>query len=371
MVRRAQGSGSVYPRKDGRFAASASYEGKRITKYGKTKKEAWDNLQAALDDLKAGRVVIGPKQTVKQYLEKWLEKSKRLEIEVSTIEQYRTIVYYRLLPAFGHLRLDQLNRDLIQEYYVGLVDEGLSSGYIENIHILFSAALKDAVENSVLARNPCQRVTLPQKKDYEAHFLTLEEARHLVKVAKGHRLWFFILMAVTTGARRGELTCLKWDDVDLNQGVVHVSKTGSHIMSAGYVVREPKTKSGFRKIRLPQVVIEALEEHKKFVDELKKRNKKSWIENNLIFPNNRGGYLNHTVVLKQFKVLLAQAGLPLMHFHDLRHSAATLLLAAGVNIKVVQEILGHSDVRTTLNRYAHVLPDMQKEASSKMNDMFS
>jgi integrase len=120
-----------------------------------------------------------------------------------------------------------------------------------------------------------------------------------------------------------------------------------------------------------QMVIEGLEEQKKYIADIRQRAGSSWKEHDLLFPNKHGGYLDHWVVLKQFLHITEQAGLPHMRIHDLRHSVASLLLAAGVNARVVQEMLGHSDIRVTLGMYGHVMPDMQQDAVNKMNDMFS
>jgi integrase len=370
MARRTHGEGSVYMRKDGRAAASIIYEGKRITKYGRTKKEAREKLDAYLDELKQGKVVIGPKQTVKQYLENWLENSRRLKVEITTAERYDSAIRVHLVPAFGHLRLDQLTREHVQVFYAKLLNDGLAPRTIQLIHMVLSTALNDAVEGGILARNVCEKLTVPRAEKYEAHFLTRGEAQRLLAAARGHRLWLFILMAITMAPRRGELTGLRWSDIDLSGGVVHIQRTVGRVRGLGKIAKSPKTKSSFRKVRLPQVVLDGLEEQRKFIDRIRAQAGSTWQENDLVFPNKNGCYLDHWVVLRQFKKVLQEAGLPDMRFHDLRHSAATLLLAAGVNIKVVQEILGHSNINTTLMLYGHVLPDMQKEASDRMDDMF-
>lgn len=137
-----------------------------------------------------------------------------------------------------------------------------------------------------------------------------------------------------------------------------------------FVANEPKTASGARKIRLTQIVIDGLEEQKRYIAAIRRHAGSAWKENDLLFPNKHGGYLDRWVISQQFQRVLEKAGLPYMRLHDLRHSAATLLLAAGVNVKVVQEMLGHSDIRITLQMYSHVMPDMQKDAADKMNDMF-
>lgn len=370
MAKRIYGSGSVSRRKDGRFQAQVMREGHRITKYGKTEKEAYANLQRALDDLKQGKTVRGLKQTVEQYLTHWLEDSRRLKIKPGTLRNYRIILRVYLLPEFGHVRLDQMSREQIQSFCTELFDEGISPAYIKQIHMLFSSALQEAVDDGILARNPCDRVTLPRQEQYKARFLTLEEGRRLIAAAKGHRLWLFLLVMLTTGARRGELTGLRWSDLDLKNGELYIRRTVTRLPGMGFVEGSPKSASSMRKVRLSQPVLDALEDQKRYIDDLRVRAGACWRENNLVFPNKSGGYLDRWVIRCQFKQIWSEAGLSYLRFHDLRHSAATLLLAAGVNIKVVQEMLGHSNARTTLQMYGHVLPDMQKDAIDKLNGMF-
>jgi len=346
------------------------YEGRRITKYGKTEKEAYTNLQRTLDDLKQGRIVLGPKQTVEQYLTYWLEHEHRLKVEPQTLRVYRSIFRVHLIPEFGHLRLDQISREQVQMFCAELFDDGLAPGYIKQVYVLLSSALQEAVENGLLARNPCHRVTLPRQERYQARFLTLEESRRLVAAAKGHRLWLFLLLMLTTGARCGEVIGLCWSDIDEKKGEMYIGRTIVRINGVGLVPSDPKSRSSVRTVRLSQPVLEGLEEQRRYIQELRFRAGVRWKEYNLLFPNRYGSYLDRWAIRGQFQSILGKAGLPYMRFHDLRHSAATLLLAAGVHIKVVQEMLGHSNVNTTLQMYGHVLPDMQQTAIDKLNDMF-
>ncbi|HEU5376559.1 MAG TPA: site-specific integrase [Ktedonobacteraceae bacterium] len=370
MSRRTQGEGSVYLRKDGRAAASAMYEGKRITKYGKTKKEAKEKLDAYLADLRAGKVVMGPKQTVERYLTHWLEDERRLRIALTTLMRYRSSLKVHIIPALGHIELSKLSREHVQSFYADLLDGGLAPASIRRVHSLLSSALKDAVRHEIIARNPCQYVTLPRGEDFQAKALTQEEAARLIEVARGHRLWFLILMAMTTGARLGELLALRWVDLNEETGKLRIGRSVARVQGVGRIEKAPKTKSGRRPVRLPQVILRSLEAQRDYIRGVRLAAGPCWKDHDLVFPNRVGDHMDHWVVLRSFKQLVEKAGLPVMRFHDLRHSAATLLLAAGVNVKVVQEMLGHADIRTTLGMYGHVLPDMQKDASDKMDDLF-
>lgn len=357
-------------RKDGRAAASAMYEGKRITKYGKTKTEAKQKLDAYLDDLHSGKVVIGPKQTVEQYLTHWLENVHRLEIELTTLEHYRTVLRVHLIPAFGNLQLCQLTREGIQALYVDKIDSGLSSRRIHNIHAVLSAALKDAVTHEVLSRNPCEYVKLPRKPKHKPHVLTPDECTRLIAAAHGRRLWFMLLVALTTGARLGELCALHWEDIDLANRRIHIHRSCARVKGMGIIEKQPKTVSGSRKVILAQAVIDAVEEHRLYVASIQFRAGSRWKNLDLLFPSRSGYYRDPADVRAELKAILFDAGIDSRKFHDLRHSAATLLFAAGANPKVVQEALGHSNISITLGMYGDVTPDMQQGVADIMDKLF-
>lgn len=371
MGRRTRGEGSVYMRKDGRAAASAIYEGKRVTKYGRTKTEAKQKLDACLADLRAGRMVIGPKQTVAEYLIYWLENEHRLQIGMVTLQNYRSILRAHLIPAFGHLQLDQLTREHVQAFCVKKLDDGLAPGTIRYVYGVLSGALASAVRNGILARNVCKNVVLPRITKIKHNVLSKEQAVLLVNAARGRRLWFLVLMAITTGMRIGELLALHWEDIDVVNRRVYVHRTVSHITGKGQVERpRPKSASSVRKLVLVQAVIDGVEEHKKYIASLRAVSKERWKDLDLVFPNKDGGYMRAERVRAELRMILMVVGLEPRKFHKLRHSAATILFAAGVNPKVVQEMLGHSNISITLGLYGDVLPDMQQEVADIMSEIF-
>jgi integrase len=315
--------------------------------------------------------VTGPKQTVKQYLEHWLEDSRRLKIELSTLMQYRSVLRARLIPAFGHVQLDKLSKEHVQQFYAEMYDDGFAPRSIQFTHRVLSSALRDAVSDHLLLQNVCENVTVPRVKKSKKRVLNKEQCKRLVAEAKGRRLWFFILLALTTGARRGELLGLRWEDIDVNNLQVHIHRSVGRVSGVGFVEKEPKTESGLRNIRLAQVVIDSLPEHQIYVDEMRRRAGTRWQERGLVFPNRNGNYIYGETALCQFRAILAKAGLPKdMRIHDLRHSMATLLFAAGVNAKVIQEALGHSSITITLGIYGDVMPDMQQGAADVMDGIF-
>lgn len=363
-----RGAGSVYLRKDGRYAAEIKLDGKTRTFYGKTQKEAHDKLQQAIYEQKQGTLVTGPQQTIAQYFEYWLVNVHEPLIRPITFVMHKGIVKNHILPTLGHLKLRNLKPEHIEALYASKLRDGYKASSIQNIKCILNNALGHAVRRGFIARNVCDVVSSPRAKKHEAIILTKEQAYTLMEVAKGHRFEVLILVAVTTGMRKGELTALKWQDIDFASKCLYVRHTAYRLPQHGYVENEPKTDSGKRIIRLPQLVLTALKQHKITQDEMKRKAGTGWKDFHLVFSNTVGNYVSAQYLGKSFARLLKKAGLPPMRFHDLRHSAATILLSQGVNPKVVQEILGHSDIKMTLGIYGHVIPGMQGDAMNKWDD---
>ncbi|MDQ2905263.1 MAG: site-specific integrase [Chloroflexota bacterium] len=200
----------------------------------------------------------------------------------------------------------------------------------------------------------------------------MKQAHELLEAVRGDRLEGIIVLALTTGMRRGELLGLKWQDIDFDRKVLKVRRTLDYYAGhGGYIETEPKTAKGRRSIMLPSFVVEVLRVHRVRQLEMRLSAGDRWEDLDYVFTGLLGGRLNPRYVLKLFDKLLQQVGFPHMRFHDLRHSAATLLLSMGVDAKIVQEILGHSNISMTMDTYTHVLSSMQKGAMGKWDEEFS
>ncbi len=370
MGRRGHGEGSITKRRDGRFQAAITLENhKRKFFYGKTRKEVQDKLNRALYEQKQGTLATGPQMTLKTHLERWLEQVCKLTMRASTYKMYRSAINCHWIPALGHIKLQKLTIGDLQAFYAEL-QKTHKPRTMARIHAALSSALEDALKQGFIGRNVAKLVDLPHIERYEGQILTVEQARKLLEVAQGSRLDVLLLVAVTTGMRRGELVALRWVDVDLEKGILQVRRTVSRVPGMGYVEGEPKTKAGRRKILLSGVVVEALKGHKVRQEQARLKMGNRWQEHGLTFSNTYGRFLNPDKVWQSFKKLLKEADLPDVRFHDLRHGAATVLLAAGVPLKVVSELLGHSSVAITADIYGHVLPEMQQEVVKRMDDLY-
>ena len=191
-----------------------------------------------------------------------------------------------------------------------------------------------------------------------------------MEIARGHRLEALLTLALTTGMRRGELLALRWQDINFDTKSLHIVRTLSRLVGYGFIETEPKTSKSRRKIILPGLVLDLLKQHRAHQLEERLKAGAQWHDHDLVFSNTHGGFLIADRLREMLQQLLKEAGLPYIRFHDLRHSAATLLLGMGVHPKVVQELLGHSAISMTMDTYSHVLPSMHQQAMEKMDERF-
>ncbi len=352
-----------------RWVAEITLEtGKRKKAYCKTRQEAQRKKNEMLRELERGMLATGPQRKLGEYIQDWLENTHKSKLRLSVYLNYRKHVKH-IVAGLGDIWLQKLTPQQVQSFLTKKLDEGLSPKYVREMLGVLRLALKNAVQWGYISRNVCELVTRPRVPKHDIAPLTLEQAQRFRQHLQGHRFEVLITMAVVTGMRRGELLSLRWSDIDFQRNVLQVLHTVDRFTGYGYVEGEPKSAAGVRSIRLPGFLVEMLKQHQR-EQMARKRRAKRWEERDLVFPNLRGGYLHPNHLGEAFRALLEQAGLPPIRFHDLRHSAATILLSMGVNIKVIQEMLGHSDISITLRVYGHLLPSMQQEAIEKWDSVF-
>lgn len=224
----------------------------------------------------------------------------------------------------------------------------------------------------IIQRNVATLVKAPRPRHHEMHVLSPAQVRVLLEAVRGDGLEALYVMALTTDMRRGELLALHWSDVDLDARFLQVRYTLQHLKGGTYSFTPPKTAQSRRKIALTDKAVEALRRHRRLQLEQRLKLGDAWHDEDLVFTRADGYPLraNH-VLQRMFTPILQRAHLPLIRFHDLRHTAATLLLVQGIHPKVVSEMLGHSTVSMTLDIYSHVLPDMQKDATQALDRLLA
>ena len=269
------------------------------------------------------------------------------------------------IPAFGEVRLeDVLPRDLERLYATELQD-GVAPISVVHLHNTLHRALSHAQRRGVVATNVAKLVDPPRPQRHEMHALSPEEARRFLEVVRGDRLEALYVLAITTGMRQGELLALRWRDVDVTGPSLHVTSSLQYVKGHGLRLSSPKTRRSRRQVMLSKVSVEALTRRRKAQQQERVRQGEMWQDADFVFTSRNGQPIYATnVVNRSFPKLLAAARVPRIRFHDLRHTAATLLLGQGVHPKIVSEMLGHTSIGITLDLYSHATPTIQKEATA-------
>ncbi len=365
--RRGHGEGSIKQRADGLWEARVSLpRGKRKSLYGKTRREAQDRLRAALRDLDAGLDLATGRQTVGQFMTQWLEDVARPAIRPSTYASYQSYVKLHIVPGLGHHALPKLTPQHVQAFLNAKTAAGLSPRTVQYIRAILRRALGQAVKWGMVSRNVATLVDPPRSVRTQVRPLTADQARALILFTKDDRLGPLFHVAITTGLRQGELFGLRWEDIDLAAGTLTVRHAVQRIDGKPALV-EPKTALSRRTVTLPVSAVAALRTQR--TRQLQERLLASsrWQDWNLVFASTIGTPLEPSNVTHRFQRLLADAGLPRQRFHDLRHCAASLLLAGGVAPRTIMGILGHSQISLTMNTYAHLSPALEDEAARALD----
>lgn len=372
--RRAHGEGSIRKRSDGRWEATlpAGIVGpKKKSFYGQTQAAAIAKMNHAKSEVAQGRDLVPARLTVDTILNDWLT-AKKNTVRPGTWQRYEQFVRIHLSPSIGHIKASKLHARDLNTMYARFVDSGMSPTTCGHIHRALHAALKNGMKLDLLSRNVATLAEPPRPADFEITPLDLDQVAQLVDAASSERWGALYIVAVTTGMREGELLGLRWCDVDLGRCQIRVRRSLKRQPDNSLEIVETKTKTSTRTLDVVTLAAETLTHHRAAQAAERLRLGPGWNDLDLVFPNRLGKPMSATnLTRRSFTPFLAEAGLPSIRFHDLRHTFATLLIASGANIKVVSEYLGHSDVVTTLRTYAHVLPNMQADTIRSFGDQLS
>jgi integrase len=335
-------------------------------------------LRRLLRTLDDGSHVDPTRMTVREWLTAWLG-AIREEVSPKTHERYGEIVNNFLAPELGALPIAKLAPVHVSTAYTRWATEGcrdgkpggLSPQSRRHIHRILKAALGRAVEQQVIARNPADVLArhLPKVERQEMKTLTAGQAARLLEAIKRNRVYWPVLVALSTGMRRGEILALRWKNIDLDRGVARVVESLEQTKTA-LRFKPPKTEKA-RAITLPSFTVEELRRLKRHQAEELLALGVRQSGDTLACARHDGEPMPPRSLTHEFaKVAGRVKDVPRVRFHDLRHSHATQLLSAGVHPKIAQERLGHSTITTTLDLYSHVTETMQEDAAAKLDTVF-
>jgi integrase len=396
VKRRGKSEGSIYQRRDGRWVASVDLgfiDGRRVRKtfYGATRKAVAGKLTTALGRQQRGAVVNTNDQlSVDTYLDRWLGN---VSVRAKTKRQYEQVVRLYLKPAIGPVRLARLEPDQVRALVLGLERRGLSTRTATLARDILRIALGQAVSDGLIARNVATLVRRPKGQRRDGPTLGTDETRALLDALRGRRLEAVITCGVALGLRLGEVLGLQWADINLKTGRLTVRRALQTIGKRRELV-DVKSRESRRTLTLPSFMVRTLERHRTTQKERQLAAGADWQRSDFVFTTGTGRAMDGSLVTRDLKRILARTWiggrpackhprqrdracldcgaihLPIVSFHGLRHSCASLLLAAGVPMRDVSELLGHSDVRLTLTSYAHVLDTQRAKTAGVIDAVF-
>lgn len=354
--------------------AEGRYKYKSETVHSPNKKDAEARLVELLRQYNLGQLSQPSSMTVGEYLDYWLRECS-IDWTPETKELNGMIVRLHIKPALGHIRLDKLTPLHIQQW----INEELRSGKFApdtvygHFRVLRAALYQAAEYNLIPSPPPALRgVKPPRKKKSGGKTLTQEQVRKFLQTIREHDRYALYLMAITCAMREGEILGLRWQDIDLAHGVIHIQqqlKAKKGVKKARF--EPPKTEQGDRYLPMPQILIDALRAHRIAQDIEREAYGKSYKNLDLVFTVEGGGPISPRNLHRQYKKLLRKAGLPDIRFHDLRHSCLSHLAAQHVPAREISDFAGHADVEFTIRTYEHVLDEMSWEPARVMDKMIS
>lgn len=381
-MKRSNGEGTIYKRSDGRWCGAFyddSPNPKRHFVYGKTQAEVKKKLQDKRINTQLENYNVGSSQTLAQWMIYFLENYKANELKETTYSIYLGVYKKHIRDSrAGKTKLNELKSNQLQQLYNEKSKEGYNAKTVKHISILINSALKKAVQLKMIKENVNVLTVLPKKTPYNAHVLSSGDVYKIVKEAREDKLYPLIILAISTGLRHGEIMALKWEDINfelkelrVNGSLCRVPRTVDENGKTRYEYKilSPKTQKSHRTIPLIDLAIEALKKQKIQQDMFKNQYKDIYVDQRLVFSNEKGDFINQRIFMNQYHQFLKKYGIPDVRFHDLRHTFATLLLEAEESPKVIQELLGHSSISTTMDIYAHVTKQGKIKAVDKLEQI--
>lgn len=351
---RGRGEGSIQKRPDGNWRATISLgfgpDGKRIRKdiYGKTKAEVQKKLRSAQTASDSGKLPTPNKTIVSEYLKFWIENISKAA--TSTKDRYQQDIRTKINPVIGKVKLQQLTGLHIDSVISSAAGKGAAPSSQQKIFAVLSKSLNDAVKRDLIGFNPCAKSDKPRVRKSQHTIWTADQAQAFLKHVTGHRWFALFTLAMFTAMRQGESLALYWSDIDWEKNRIQINRTLTDNKGKATIGEVPKTDGGNRAIVVPPYVMDALDKHRGRM----MMDGHPTSGENLVFCNHAGKIINrNNLVSRTFKPLCKKAGVPVLVWHEMRHTTATLLLESGIPINNVSELLGHASSVVTSRIYAH------------------
>jgi integrase len=372
---RANGEGSVYQRaSDKRWLGAATIgfdvNGRPNRKFvsAKTRTEVVQKMRKLQRQLDDGLPAPDTSLTVSQLVDRWLEDVNRHQVTASTASNYRAMVEHHIKPALGKKKVANLTTSDVDRLTSKKIDDGLSVSTVRRIRNVLSQALDQGIRWDLVIRNVATLSRSPKGVRPEGRSLAPEQARILLDTLRGHHNEVLYALMLSTGLRRGEALGLQWRDFNEETGTLLVQR--SLIREDGVLItKDTKTHKSRRAVNLPEPLIAQLKSHRANQNALKLSHGRAWTNSGHIFTSSVGTPIDPRNLYREFQEICREAEIGKWHPHELRHSAASLMLAQGVKLQVVSEVLGHSSIRMTADVYGHVLAHDRQAAADAMGSL--
>jgi integrase len=343
--------------------------GKRDRRHvaGRTRAEVVEKVRQLEKQRDAGITTTSGTLTVAEWLTHWLDNIAGRRVRPRVLEGYRTTVRLHIVPVIGHQRLARLQPEHVEEMHAAMFGKGLSSATVLRAHRVLARALRVAEQRGRVARNVASLVDAPAAgRPASGGALTVDETRKVLAVARSRRNGARWALALGVGLRQSEVLALRWADLDLDTGTLAVNRTVHRVAGVGLTYAEPKSERSRRRIALPTPLADALRIHRAAQHAERLKAGTAWQDNDLVFAQPNGHPIDKRADWHEWRRVLAAAEVRTVRLHDARHSAATTLLALGVDVRVVADMLGHSQTRVTSDTYQHLLPALAQDAADRM-----
>ena len=361
----------------------------RKTVHG-TKKDAEVELAKFVTEVQNGLVVDGKSLRFSEFTEIWKRDYGSKELAPTTYKRYCRMLETRLLPYFGHFYINKIRPTDIMKFYDLLekdtqlvrkkgnngskTKKPLSGKTILEHHRLLRAMLHKAVYWQLIVANPAERVQAPKARKPKRRSYDDEQTKILLEnlellSIEDTKYKVAIILTIFTGVRLGELMGLEWQDVDFKNGIISINRSSQYLSDMGVFTKTPKTESSIREIAIPEFIISLLEEYKLWYEEQKSIYGELWTNSGRLFVQADGKPMHPSSISKWFVRYVSTIGLPVINFHGLRHTNASLLVAQNVDIAVISARLGHAQISTTLDFYVHPLLSHNRKAGYALENL--